>query len=95
MSKLEGQMKWKDWCILKHSLEKMLEQRELTLFIDTVTSTNNLSVEERKTLVKEMAEEKKTLETLTKITDSFKLYISGKKNYYSPEGIIEEKRGYE
>jgi len=59
-------------------LDKILEHKKLILFIDTITTTNNLSTEERETLKKESAEETKTLERITELIDRFKKYIKMK-----------------
>lgn len=86
MSKLNGYLSYKDWCILKHSLDKTLEHKKMILFVDTITTTNNLSIEEREALKKEITEETKTFERITRLHNGFKQYIIGNKNYYSSEG---------
>ena len=88
MSKLTGYLSYKDWCILKHSLDKSLKKKKLVLFVDTIITTNNLSTEERETLKKEITDETKTLERITRLHNGFKQYIDGSKNKYSSEGHV-------
>jgi cell division protein FtsB len=70
--------------IIKHGVKNSLHQKESLLFMDTLTSyePDKLTEEKRKHLEKEVAEEKATLERITKLTDGFKDYISGKKRGY-------------
>ncbi|MCB2300371.1 hypothetical protein [Clostridium tagluense] len=77
MSKWTGSLSYKDWCILKHSVDRSIEAKQTELVIDTLISTNNMTLEKKETLQKELEEEKKTLERVTELTDNFKKYIKG------------------
>ena len=84
MSKLIGELSYKDWMIIKHGVKNSLHQKESLLFMDSLTSwePDKLTEEKRKHLEKEVAEEKATLERVTKLTDNFKEYIKGKERHY-------------
>ena len=81
MSKVEGRLSYKDWCILKHALEKEIKLEEKVLFLDTLVTANNLGIVQRDIMKKEMEEEKKTLERVTELTSKFKNYIKGGRHY--------------
>lgn len=77
MSKLTGELSYKDWCILKHGLKNSLHQKES--FLQENKSISNVV---RKSLEKEVIEEKATLERITQIINNFKSYIKGKERHY-------------
>lgn len=84
MSKLTGELSYKDWMILKHGFKKSIEEKENKIFLDCLTSleSEKLNQTEKEMLVKELEEEKATLERVTKLTDNFKDYIEGKERHY-------------
>lgn len=82
MSKLFGELKYKDWMIIKHGVRNSLHQKESLLVADSILEIPTLEPEKRKQLEKEVAEEKATLERITKLTNGFKDYIKGKKRGY-------------
>jgi hypothetical protein len=77
MSKLKGELSYKDWCILKHGLKNSLHQKESFL-----NKNKSMSDIVRKALEKEVREEKATLKRITLITNNFKSYIKGKERHY-------------
>lgn len=89
MSKLAGELSYKDWCILKHGLKNSLHQKESLLFLDNLTSwePTKLSLEKRQQLEKEVQEEKQTLQRVTKITNNFKVYINGQERHYRHRAV--------
>lgn len=76
MSKLTGELSYKDWMIIKHGVKNSLHQKAHLLLTATLT------LEKRKQIEKEVIEEKATLERIKKLTDNFKNYISGKERHY-------------
>lgn len=85
MSKLKGYLNYKDWCILKHSLRDKVKSKEDMLHMDTLITSNNIPSDKRKALEKELKEEKKTLERVTKLVGGFKLYVHGEKRHYNSD----------
>ena len=81
MSKVEGKLYYKDWCILKHALDRTIKEKKDILDVDTLVTTNNLSPEKKITIEKELSEEKETLKRVTEITNKFKKYIGGGRHY--------------
>jgi hypothetical protein len=79
MSKLSGELSYKDWCILKHALRNQVKIKEAVVSSHEV---DELYLEETEKMKKELTEEKATLERITKVTDSFKRYIKGQERYY-------------
>lgn len=86
MSKLQGKLSYKNWCILKHALRNQIAQKEQfleenpggILTNDTIAmlealgmETENLKPETLELLKKELEEEKRTLATVTEIIDGF------------------------
>lgn len=92
MSKLNGNLSYKDWCILKHGLETRIESKnELIKFIDGIRKESgmladeipyNRIVNDDAKFLKELEEEKKTLERVTILVDGYKRYISGQEKDY-------------
>lgn len=86
MSKLTGELSYKDWMILKHALEQKVKisQGAMDAVDKAIKGLNEsqYSVDEYKKQKKELAEEKATLERITKITNSFTKYIKGKDRQY-------------
>lgn len=81
MSKLTGELSYKEWCILKHALRDKVISKELT--IDLVDlGQQEIKKEVYGKIKKELVEEKATLERVTKITDNFKRYIKGNQRHY-------------
>lgn len=86
MSKLTGELSYKDWMILKHALKETVEISQGT--IDLIDKEVNAglyeitSVQGYEKQKKELEEEKATLERVTKLTDNFKAYIKGNQRYY-------------
>lgn len=79
MSKLIGELSYKDWMILKHALRDKVEVREAVV---ASHEEDKIYLEETKKMKKELTEEKATLERVTKLTDNFKDYIKGKERQY-------------
>lgn len=84
MSKLTGELSYKDWMIVKHGLQKSIKEKEQKIFIDGLTSWEpcKLTQTKKEKLEKEIREEEATLEKVTKLTDNFKDYIEGKERHY-------------
>ncbi|WP_315074113.1 hypothetical protein [uncultured Clostridium sp.] len=76
MSKLTGELSYKDWMIIKHGVKNSLHQKAHLLLTATMT------LEKRKQIEKEVLEEKATLERVTKLTNNFKDYVKGKERHY-------------
>lgn len=79
MSKLTGELSYKDWCILKHALKEKVEIREAVV---ASHEEDKIYLEETEKMKKELTEEKATLERVIKITGNFKKYIKGNKRHY-------------
>ena len=79
MSKFQGTFTYKDWCILKHALEKEIKFEEQVLCFDTLVAANCLGIVQRDIMKKEVEEEKKTLERITERINDFKKHIKGNK----------------
>ena len=78
MSKLAGYFSYKDWCILKHALKDKVEIREAVI---ASHEEDKIYVEETKIMKKELEEEKRTLERITKLTDNYEKYIHGNERH--------------
>ncbi len=85
MSKLTGELSYKDWCILKHALIGRVNLKQSTMDIveeaikgrhESQYSVDRV-IEQRK----ELAEEKATLERVTKLINNFKKYIKGNERH--------------
>lgn len=85
MSKLMASFSYKDWCILKHALEDKIKTKEETKIIIEAQISKGKQVLDKKKyseFLKELEEEKRTLQKVTERTDSFKKYIHGKERFY-------------
>jgi hypothetical protein len=76
MSKLTGNLSYKDWMIIKHGVRNSLHEKAHLLL------TSNLTSEKKEQIEKEVKEEKATLERIIKLTDNFKDYVKGKERHY-------------
>ena len=76
MSKLSGYLSYKDWCILKHSLKSSIELKEKEY---KERLKVNYSVTEKEE--KELKDEKRTLERITKLVANYKTYINSKERH--------------
>ncbi|WP_143316878.1 hypothetical protein [Clostridium sp. HBUAS56017] len=76
---ISGELSYKDWCIIKHSLELRVEISQGAMAaVDKAIENldeSKYSIEKVKKQRKELGEEKRTLERITKIVDEFKEYI--------------------
>lgn len=84
MSKLAGELSYKDWMILKHALRDQVKIKEAVV---ASHEEDKIYVEETEKMKKELAEEKATLERVTKLTDNYKKYIQGKERHYMSRAI--------
>jgi|GEM_PF-6399766 len=86
MSKLTGELSYKDWMIIKHSLEQKVEisQGAMNAVDEAIKGLDEsqYTVDKYKKQKKELEEEKATLERVTKLTDNFKEYIKGNERHY-------------
>lgn len=80
MSKLRGDLSYKDWCIIKHTLQEEVEIREAII---ASHEEDKIYMQETEKMKKELVEEKATLERITKLTDNFKRYIHGHERHYN------------
>lgn len=78
MSKLCIVLSYKNACILKHALRDKIKGKEGVLFLDTLTSFQNMTQEEKTKLTKELEEEKRALEEMTEGINRYG--IGGNKN---------------
>lgn len=93
MAKLNGKLTYKDWCILKHSLRNQVENKKkfmednpegilgeqtLAILNHAGMDTSDLKLEQYNLLVKEVEEEKKTLERVTELIESFNIGTKAK-----------------
>lgn len=87
MSKLNAKLSYKDWCILKHALaDKVALKEDILADYDCIahkrdeefdeTDAYTLEHFDKDKFLKELSEEKATLERITEIVDNFKEYIS-------------------
>lgn len=67
MSKFYGRLSYKDWCILKHGLQKSIEQKE-----EWIQANSDGVYETMKDERKELEEEKAALERVNNIVDRIK-----------------------
>jgi len=85
MSKLKGELSYKDWCILKHKLRDSVRYLEIWIpeyHFHLNNKEEGFTSEELNKLQKELSEEKATLQRVTKLTNNFKRYIKGKERHY-------------
>jgi putative IMPACT (imprinted ancient) family translation regulator len=86
MSKLAGELSYKDWMIIKHSLKETVEISQSVMDgVDKAVEgldESQYTVDAYKKQKKELEEEKATLERVIKLTDNFKKYIKGKEHHY-------------
>lgn len=78
MSKFGTYLSYKDWCILKHALaEKVKTKEEIKAVIGTELSKGRKVLDKNKhsEFLKELEEEKRTLERVTEIVDEIKKHI--------------------
>lgn len=86
MSKLTGELSYKDWMIIKHSLQQKVKISQSAM--DAVDEAikglneNQYTVDKYKKQKKELEEEEATLERVTRLTDNFKRYVKGKERHY-------------
>lgn len=86
MSKIKGAFSYKEWCIIKHGLKYEIDLKEDIL--SDFDGLNNISDEDfteddlyfgehfnRDKFVKELNEEKRTLDRVTELIDKFKANI--------------------
>lgn len=86
MSKLTGELSYKDWCILKHALRDKVRSKEMTIdLVDLEQQKIKKKVYEK--IKKELAEEKATLERVTKLATNFKRYISESERHYMHKSV--------
>lgn len=93
VSKLKGELSYKDWMIIKHSLERkvgidqdVMDMVDKFIFIKGLDESQ-YTVDAYKKQKKELEEEKATLERVTKLTDNFKKYIKGEEQHYMQRPI--------
>jgi hypothetical protein len=83
MSKIKGELNYKDWCIIKHALEEKIDTKEDVLSdFDCIihksdeefdeTDAYTLEHFDKDKFVKELSEEKKTLERVIELINKFK-----------------------
>lgn len=72
MSKLCINLSYKNACILKHALRNSIKGKEGVLFLDEITSMENMTQEEILKMKKELEEEKRALEAITEEINRFK-----------------------
>lgn len=65
-------LKYKDMYAIKHALKERLEGKEITLFLDGVTSDNNLTPDEVAKLKKDIDHEKRLIEKFETAISDFK-----------------------
>lgn len=91
MSKLTGELSYKDWCILKHALEKRVKvKQDIADIIEKEVKgldKKQYFFKKFQKIKKELAEEKSTLERVTKLTNNFKRYISGSERHYMHRSV--------
>jgi hypothetical protein len=72
MSKLNISLSYKNACILKHALRDSIKGKEGVLFLDKITSMENMTLGERLNIEKELEEEKRALEEMTEEINRYK-----------------------
>ncbi|MFT8350060.1 hypothetical protein [Clostridium saccharoperbutylacetonicum] len=91
MSKLTGELSYKDWMIIKHSLEQKVRiSQDVMNAVDKAIEgldERKYTVDAYKKQKKELEEEKATLERVTKLTDNFRKYIKGEERHYMQRPI--------
>lgn len=90
MSKLAGELTYKDWMVIKHSLELKvgISQSVMNAVDKAIDGRDEIKhTDAYKKQKKELEEERATLERVTKLTDNFKTYIKGKERHYMQRPI--------
>jgi hypothetical protein len=83
MSKLTGELTYKDWMIIKHSLEQKVDINQSVMnTVNKAIKGVEYTADKYDKFKKELEEEKATLERVTKLTDNFKTYIKKKERHY-------------
>lgn len=87
MSKLMGELSYKDWMILKHALETRIKVKQdviemIEKEVQEIEKTD-YKYSSYKKLKKDLEEEKAALKRLTKLTDNFEKYVKGGSKYYN------------
>jgi hypothetical protein len=87
MSKLKGELSYEDWCILKHALaEKVGMEEDILSDYDCIAYKSDEEFDEmdaytlehfdKDKFLKELSEEKLTLDRVTELIDRFKMNIN-------------------
>jgi type I restriction-modification system DNA methylase subunit len=75
MSKIKGELNYRDWCIIKHALRDKVNEKEFRLQTDKYLlkkGCQDFTQEKLDKSYKELSEEKKALERVTKLINEFK-----------------------